>query len=646
MCGIVGACDWGDRKVLEVMTDLLAHRGPDDRGVWESKREGGPWIGLGARRLSILDLSPAGHMPMSTPDGALTIIYNGECYNSPEIRRTLESAGHRFRSKGDTEVVLHAYQQWGPECLGRLNGMFAFAIWDERRNELFLARDHFGVKPLYYCQQGRRFAFASEIKALFPLPGMPRSLDQHALTQYLTFLWVPEPDTLFAGIRKLPPAHYAIWKAGELKIEKYWDLSFPEDGHHFPGCEADLVYDARQIWFQSVKRQMLSDVPIGAFLSAGMDSSSIVAALAHYSDHPVRTFTITSPKHQMVGEVTLDDASVARRTAESFGCKHSEIVVDARVVELLPKLIYHLDEPVADPAIIAAYLICREARKDTTVMLSGIGGDEVFGGYRKYRAHYLARYYQHIPATMRSHILEPMVQHLPSMRGTPLKGYVRLAKKMARSGSLAPQERFLTDSFYLPPDHLAQMLSPDLRSHMNGFRPDQTHTTHFRAVSNADFLNQMLYLDIKTFMVSLNLQYFDKMSMASSVEVRVPFLDRELVEWTAQNVPPAMKVRGGVLKYALRQAMRPWLSDEVLGQAKAGFGVPVDFWLTHDLREMVDDLLGEQALRKRGLLEPGPVAEMVREHREGREDWSLQVWSLLALELWMREFLKAPASVH
>lgn len=639
MCGITGAINWGDSETLARMNNIQAHRGPDDQGVWTTGLPDGGFVGLGSRRLAILDLSPAGHMPMSTTDGRLTITYNGEVYNYPELRRELEARGYRFRSRSDTEAVLYSYQEYGPACVSRLNGMFAFAIWDDERKQLFLARDHFGIKPLYYCQQGARFAFASEVKALLELPEMPRRMNLAALNQYLTFLWVPDPLTMFDQIVKLPAGHTAVYRDGELIVEQYWDLEFPAAGHDFKANEAELAAELRERFIGSVKSQLLSDVPLGSFLSAGLDSSSIVAAMSQAGNAPPRTYTIAFPASHRRGEVTLDDTDVARRTANHFGCNHTEIVVEPDVVDLLPRLVWHMDEPVADPAIIAAYLVNREARKTVTVLLSGVGGDELFAGYRKHAAYELAQKYQRIPSALREKMIEPLVMALPSMQGTSVKGHIRLAKKMARSASLSPRDYFLMNSTYLTEDQKESLYTPGVRESINGNGSWSRHTDYFERVSGADFLNQMLYLDTKAFMASLNLTYNDKMSMASSVEVRVPFLDWELAQWTASNVPPSLKLRGRTTKHILREAMRPLLPAEVLDQKKAGFGAPAGYWLANDLKEMTDDLLSEGNLKRRGLFDPAAVRLLVDEQRSGRQDWSAQVWQFLTLELWMQAFI-------
>lgn len=657
MCGISGLVNCGDAETLLRMTNVQSHRGPDDSGLWERRFPDGSYMGLGSRRLAILDLSADGHMPMANEDGTVWITYNGEIYNFAELRHELKNKGHHFRSHTDTEVVLHLYEEYGPDrfkdCLNRLHGMFALAICDLRGSapKLFLARDHFGIKPLYYWERGGKLAFASEVKGLLEVPGIDASMSMQALDQYLAFLWVPDPMTMFEGIRKLPAGHYATWRGGEFKIEQYWDLTFPPADHRweencFARTEADLADEIRERFCASVDRQMVSDVPIGAFLSAGLDSSSIVAAMAR--KQPVRTYTITFPEKYRVGETTIDDPRVPQRLARQLGrehheCEHHEIVVEPDVVGLLPNLAWHMDEPTADPAIITAYLVCREARKQATVLLSGVGGDEIFAGYRKHVAHRWAEEYRRLPGFARS-AAEQAVLRLPSLRGTRMKGSVRLAKKMARSAALTPAEGFIRNCTYLDARQRADLYAPG--SQPMSFDAAEQHRVAFDKVRHADFLNQMLYLDTKIFMATLNLTYNDKMSMASSVEVRVPFLDRELAEFVAWNVRPDSKLKGKwrpVTKHIFREAMRSMLPAEVLRQPKAGFAAPVDYWLAHDLRPMVDDLLSESQVRRRGLFRPEVVRRYVDEHRRGAEDSSMQIWQLLTLEIWMQLFIDGGA---
>jgi asparagine synthase (glutamine-hydrolysing) len=658
MCGISGLVNCGDHETLVRMTNVQTHRGPDDSGLWERRFPDDTYIGLGSRRLAILDLTADGHMPMSNEDGTVWITYNGEVYNFGDLRRELESKGHRFRSHTDTEAIVHLYEEYGPDrlkdCLNRLDGMFALAICDLRRSspKVFLARDHFGIKPLYYSESGGKLAFASEVKALLEVPGIDARMSMEALDQYLTFLWVPDPLTMFEGIRKLPAGHYAQWQRDDFKIEQYWDLTFPPADHSFDRTEADLADEIRARFCASVERQMVSDVPIGAFLSAGLDSSSIVAAMvaakaaAGAKKQPVRTYTITFPEKYRVGETAIDDPRVAQRLAGKFGCEHHEIIVEPDVVGLLPNLMWHMDEPTADPAIIAAYLVCREARSQATVLLSGVGGDEIFAGYRKHVAHGWAESYRRVPGFARA-AAESALLALPSLRGTRWKGGVRLAKKMARSAALSPAEAFIRNCTYLDAQQTAGLYAPGSRRPANGAAASASqHLAAFDRVKHAQFLNQMLYLDTKIFMTTLNLTYNDKMSMASSVEVRVPFLDRELAEFVAWNVKPEWKLKGKwrpTTKHIFREAMRGMLPDEVMRQPKAGFAAPVDYWLAHDLRPLVDDLLSESQVRRRGLFRPEEVRRYVDEHRRGAEDWSMQIWQLLTLEIWMQLFMDGGA---
>src|SRR5258706_6258263 len=564
MCGISGLANWGDGETLARMTHVQTHRGPDDTGLWERRFPDGGYIGLGSRRVAILDLSPDGHMPMSNEDGSVWITYNGEIYNFAELRRELEGKGHRFRSHTDTEAVIHLYEEYGADCLNRLNGMFAFAICDLRGSSprLFVARDHFGIKPLYYCERDGKLAFASEVKALLEVPDIEAQINREALDQYLTFLWVPDPATMFEGIRKLPAGHYALWQDGALKINQYWDLTFPPAGHRFEQRDDGLAPEIRERFCASVEQQMVSDVPIGAFLSAGLDSSSIVAAMAR--KQPVRTYTITFPEKYRVGETTIDDPAVPQRLARKLGCEHHEIVVEPDVVGLLPNLTWHMDEPTADPAIITAYLVCREARKQATVLLSGVGGDELFAGYRKHVARAWAEGYRRVPRVARA-VAESAMSALPSFRGTRLKGRVRLGKKMARSAALTPPEAFIRNCTYFDSQQRAALYASE--SHPGQLTNSaREHLGAFDNVRDADFLNQMLYLDTKIFMTTLNLTYNDKMSMASSAEVRVPFLDRELAEFVAWNVRPEWKLKGKgrpTTKQIFRKAMQGMLHEEV-----------------------------------------------------------------------------------
>src|ERR1700722_8222459 len=547
MCGIAGLMNCGNSDSLARMTQIQSHRGPDDSGLWERHFPDGSYVGLGSRRLAILDLSPDGHMPMCNENRTVWITYNGEIYNFAELRRELKSKGHSFSSDTDTEVIIHLYEQDGADCVKRLNGMFAFAICDMRTASptLFVARDHFGVKPFYYFHSGKRFAFASEIKALLQVPEIDAELDTESLQQYLTFLWVPDPKTMFRRILKLPAGHYATLRNGEWTLTQYWDLTFPPANQTYARSEHDLREEVRDRFRRSVEAQMVSDVPVGAFLSAGLDSSSIVAMMSRAPRQRLRTYTVTFPRKYRVGETTLDDPDVATRLAAHLGCENQRIVVEPDVTDLLPRLVWHMDEPTADPALITAYLVCREARKESTVLLSGVGGDELFAGYRKHVAHYWSQIYGSIPSPARR-LAESALAALPNLRGTPMKGSLRLAKKMARSAALAPIDRFIANCTYLDDPQKTNLYSDDFKGANAGSEATCQHRAAFGRVQQSDFLHQMLYLDTKIFMTSLNLTYNDKMSMASSVEVRVPFLDHELAEFIAWHVPPRLKLKGSL----------------------------------------------------------------------------------------------------
>ena len=615
---------------------------------------GAPFVGLGNRRLAIRDLSPAGHMPMVSDDGTLALTYNGELYNAEELRRRLEGRGARFRSDSDTEVVLRALEVFGTDGVKLLDGMFAFAAVDvaakrfgrsDRGPALLLARDPLGIKPLYFTRREDGIAFASETKALLEVPGFTVSVDPAALSRYFTLLWVPDPDTLFSGVEKLPPAHWALLQDERWQLERYWRLSVRDADEPAATSEKALLEGLREQISTSVRRQMVSDVPLGAFLSAGLDSTAIVEAMSREGGGPVRTFTITFPQAHRRGESTLDDPAVAWRTAERLGCQHKEINVQPDVADLLPKLVWAMDDPVADPAILTAHEVCRAAGKDVTVLLSGVGGDELFAGYRKYAITRLRGLYRRVPAWLRSRGLDPLLQGLPGFRGSPLQGPARLARKFGRSASLSPIEAFLQDSTYMDASAKSDLLTPGWRAEAATPDPFHRHRAIFDELAGADFLDQMLGVDLGTFMLSLNLNYNDKMSMAASVEVRVPLLDLPLVEYAFQHLTPDLKLRGNrrpVTKYALRQVLQGHVNDEVLKQPKAGFGAPHDHWLAHDLREMVDDLLSFDQIRRRGVFSPDAVRSRIEAQRAGQTDLAYPVWQLLTLELWMKSFMDAP----
>jgi asparagine synthase (glutamine-hydrolysing) len=628
MCGICGTVGRAVVEELAAMTDSMAHRGPDGRGVRVFSDD--PPAGLGHRRLAIIDPSPAGAQPMSHAD-RWWITYNGELYNFQELRKEMQRAGEQFRTDSDTEVLLRMFVIHGPAMLKRLNGIFAFAIWDDENKRLFLARDRLGVKPLYYTSAGEGFAFASELRALLPLIHSPTA-DTTALADYLTFLWVPDPKTAFREIQKLPPGHYA-WVDGDgMEITEYWDLRFAPERR----SEAEWRDAVAETVTRSVRRQMVSDVPIGSFLSGGIDSSAIVAAMAN--GNRVSTYTIGFASEDLHAEIVPDDVAHARRVAALFNTDSHETTLRPNVLDLLPKAVWHLEEPVADPAAISTFLICREARKRMPVMLSGMGGDEVFAGYPRYLAHQISRGLNVLPRPV-LHLLDHAVAGV-ARPGRPgrLRGPRRNLWKFMRGAGLPPLEHYLAYTSYHRRSDLDGLLMPDVRHELASYDPLATHRRHLERARDADPLSQLLYLDAKTFLPCLNLTYTDKMGMAASVEVRVPLLDDELVHLAAA-IPSSLKLKGLRRKYIFKRSQEGTLPRDIIWRRKAGFGAPIRAWLERDLAPIVDDLLSNSSLRRRGLIDPAAVKRMRDDNAAARADNSLQIYALLSLELWFQTFI-------
>jgi asparagine synthase (glutamine-hydrolysing) len=628
MCGICGTVGRAVEAELAAMTDAMAHRGPDGSGV-EIFR-GDPPAGIGNRRLAILDPSPAGAQPMSFQD-RWWITYNGEVYNFRELRRELELEGERFRSGCDTEVLLRLFVLRGAAMLERLNGIFAFAIWDDQEKRMFLARDRLGVKPLYYTQRDGCVAFSSELKGLLPLIGQPE-LEPTALADFLTFLWVPDPKTAFRHIVKLPPGHYAWVDADGIQVRQYWDLVFAPEERPEEEWREEVAAAVRA----SVKRQMVSDVPLGSFLSGGVDSSAVVAAMRAAAER-VSTWTIGFSAADLEHDIVPDDLRYAREIGEQFDTEYHERILEADVLDLLPKAVWHLEEPVADPAAISTYLICREARQEMPVMLSGMGGDEVFAGYPRQLAFKFAALLETLPGSLRSG-LERAARPL-ARPGRPgrLRGPRRNLWKFMRASGLPGLERYLSFSSYYTPEELRRLLVPG--SVPADYDALALHRSYLeRAGGGEDDLSRLLYLDFKTFLPCLNLTYTDKMGMAASVEVRVPLLDDELVALAAR-IPSHLKLKGWRRKFIFKRSQEGVLPRRVIWRRKAGFGAPVRSWLTGDLAPLVDELLSEHTLAARGLVDPAAVSRMQRANDSGVADYSLQLYALMTLELWCRSFL-------
>ncbi|HEX8101808.1 MAG TPA: asparagine synthase (glutamine-hydrolyzing) [Solirubrobacteraceae bacterium] len=636
MCGICGVAGRADEATVRRMTDAIAHRGPDGDGVRAFPSVDGRMPAtLGHRRLSIIDPTPRGAQPMPYADGRYWITYNGELYNFRELRGELEADGFRFASDCDTEVLLAMYARHGERMLDRLNGIFAFALWDAERAELFLARDRLGVKPLYYAEHDGTLAFASEVKALLPAISRPR-LDETAIGDYLTFLWVPDPHTMFAGVHVLEGGHCATYSAaGGLRVRQYWDMDYAPDGRG----EDAWVPDVRDAVKRSIRRQMVSDVPLGSFLSGGLDSSAIVAEMTAAAGR-ISTYTVGLSAHDLEHEIVSDDVRYSRVMAEKLDLDYHERILEADVVDLLPKLVWHMDEPVADPAAITTFLICSAAREQLTVILSGMGGDEIFAGYPRYLAARWGRMASVLPQPVRAGLSRAVRERVTMGAPGRLRGPRRNLMKFARGLDATANERYLTHASYYRADELDRVLRPELRPSATGRDPYARHRACFERVAGEHWLNQLLYVDMKTFLPCLNLTYTDKMSMAASTEVRVPLLDNELVELSGR-VPPALKLRGLKRKYVFKRSQEGILPHDVIWRPKAGFTAPLRSWLVGDLRPMVEDVLSPAAVRARGHFDPAEVERLLRTNASGEEDNALRIWSLLTLELWQQQFTDA-----
>jgi asparagine synthase (glutamine-hydrolysing) len=612
------------------MTDVQGHRGPDDAGlIWFDETGSG----LGHRRLAIIDLSPAGHQPMSNEGGMLWITYNGEIYNYREIRGQLQSLGHTFCSRSDTEVVLKAYEQWGYDCLARLNGMFAFAIYDTRKDELFAARDRLGIKPFYYSHRGNRVLFASEIKGLLASGLVEARPDLSALHTPARFQ--VSPHTGFEAILKLPPAHYLVFSDGHLMLHRYWLLQ-PSERKEIRFQEAREQVD--ELLHDAVRLQMIADVSVGVYLSGGLDSSLVSALMGRFTREQTHSFTIAFSAEDQRFEKMSDDRRYARRVAELLAFEHHEEEVRPSIVDLLPRMTWHLDEPLADPAAINVYLLSRMARqRGIVVMLNGMGGDEVYGGYRKHLACLYAETYQAIVPSMFRRIVEELSRAVPVATNRQGLRTTRWLKRFLSFASLAPLERYLASDLALSAEQYARLMT-------NG--PAYRDTLYYRSqreVFEADtlsYLTRMCLNDTLFFLADHNLTYSDKAAMAAGVESRPPLIDHRLVEYMF-TLAPALRIRGRAQKYLLKKVAERYLPRDIVYRPKAPFGSPLRSWIRGPLAEMVGDLLSEAAVRARGLYNPLVVTELIEADRKGEEDYAHVIWTLLTNEIWFRTFFES-----
>jgi len=625
MCGIHGILSLDDRYVpaaeaLRSMGQVTKHRGPDDEGAYSDSH-----IQLGMRRLSIIDLS-GGHQPIANENKTVWAVCNGEIYNFRELRSELRAQGHQFSTASDSEVIVHLYEQYGDAFVTHLSGMFGFAVWDATRKRMLLGRDRVGIKPVYYLQDSQRFIFASEAKAILRVPGVNAELAPDALFEYLMLGYVPAPHSMFHGIKKLPPASMMIIEGDQTRIVNYWNLPLDIDNSRDDAEWASAVLETME---KSIVSQMVSDVPLGAFLSGGVDSSGVVALMSRHSDRPVNTYSIGFSDSS--GGGYYNELPYARKVSELFGTEHQEIVVEPNVVSLLPKLLWHMDEPMADAAFITTYLVSEFARRSVKVILSGVGGDELFGGYRRYLGEYYQGKYQRVPAWLRRGLIKPLAAHLPSDRHSPLLNLSRYAKSFILSSDLDFEERYLSYVGVYDAEQASQML---------GGAVDKGKGAVHRAFAQAggDPLQRMLGVDMATQLPDDLLMLTDKMSMATSLECRVPLLDQDMVELAA-SMPSTQKIRGRELKYVLKKSLAGVLPDDILYRKKRGFGAPLGAWLKGELSPVLSSVLSKQAVLKRGLFDWNSVERTIRLHESNKADNTDHILSLLNLELWCRIYL-------
>jgi asparagine synthase (glutamine-hydrolysing) len=637
MCGITGAV-WNDpaaaldSATLERMTALVAHRGPDDRGCYRSdyRLQNGaapqPGVALGHRRLSIIDIEGS-RQPLSNEDGTIWLVFNGEIYNFRDLRRRLEGSGHRFRTQGDVETIVHLYEDEGVEFAKHLWGMFAIAIWDGPRRQLVLARDRLGKKPLVYRLEKDRVLFASELKCLLAVPGVPREIDLGALDEYLTYQYVPHPNTIFRGIRKLPPAHYAVWRDGRLEVASYWQPDFNrEENRPFD----EYVEDLRSRLSDAVRLRLQSDVPLGAFLSGGIDSSIVVGLMSRLGAGAVKTFSIGFP------EADYDETRFAREVAERFGTEHHELRVVPHAIEILPKLAWHFDEPMADSSALPTWYVAELTRRDVKVALTGDGGDELFAGYDRYRAVRLSALVDKFPAPLRGFLASRLWQRLPG--GNRRRSILRRLKRFSAALGRPIARRYLDWIGIFDEAGRAALYSEEFLAALPDVDPAEFLLRAWRRSGRRDAVTAASLADLTTYLPCDLLTKVDIASMAHGLECRQPFLDHRVVE-LAIAMPIRFKQRFSHGKRILLKAFGDLLPASVQGRRKMGFGIPLESWLRTELREFTRETLLDPVALNRGYFRPEVVPRLVEEHQSGRRNHSHQLWSLLVLELWHRQWM-------
>jgi asparagine synthase (glutamine-hydrolysing) len=637
MCGIAGAV-WNsanravERSTLQRMIDVLRHRGPDGEGVYVDEgrflpgRESAAGVALGHRRLAIIDVA-GGQQPLSNEDGSVWIVFNGEIYNFGDLRRRLEGAGHQFRTHSDTETIVHLYEQEGPGFATHLNGMFALALWDAKRQQLVLARDRLGKKPLVYRHESGQLLFASELKSLLEVPGVPREIDAQALDDYLTYQYVPHPRTIFRGIAKLPPGHYAVYRDGRLDVQSYWQPDFNVEDDR---PAAEYAAELRTLLTSAVELRLQSEVPLGAFLSGGIDSTVIVGLMSQLASEPVRTFSIGFPVKE------FDETHYAQAAAKRFGTIHEEFQVRPDAMEILPRLVWNYDEPFADSSAVPTWYVSQLTRQQVTVALTGDGGDELFAGYPRYLAIWLAEGFDRLPATMRRLLAGRYWQRLPS--GTRQKSIRRRFKRFVEMLGQSPARRYLEWIAIFGESRRAALYSDEFMARLPDEDPLGFLTAALDRSSRRDAITAFSLADLVTYLPCDLMTKVDIASMAHGLECRQPFLDYRVVEMAAR-MPRRLKFRRGRGKLILRETFADLLPESIQRRPKMGFGVPLDHWFRHELREFTRDVLLDKRTLDRGYFRPESVSGLWDEHQQGRFNHGYRLWSLLILELWQREWI-------
>ena len=622
MCGICGKINFNseaiDEELLQKMTDVLSHRGPDSGKIYVKGN-----VGLGHRRLKIIDLSEAAAQPMTNEDNSIWIVCNGEIYNFPELKKSLEEEGHVFRSKCDTEVIIHLYEEKGVECVKFLRGMFAFAIWDENKKRLFLARDRIGKKPLNYAINGKTLVFSSEIKSILEDPSIEKQVNLEALNLFLTYSYISAPHTMFAGINKLPPAHTLVLDAAGIKIERYWSLSYRDKINL---TEEECARRVLELLTESTKIRMVSDVPLGAFLSGGIDSSAVVGIMSKISSRPVKTFSIGFP------EESFNELQYARKVARLFNTEHKEYIVEYNAVEILPKLVWHFSEPFGDSSAVPTYYLSKMTREAVTVALNGDGGDESFAGYDRYAANILAERYKLMPTK----ILSLFINRFSGT--TSKRSFVNRLRKFNEGLKLSKERRYAHWMSAFSSAAKESLYSAELKNKLKEIDCSKYLVNFYNNSDARDFIDATLSVDVNTYLPEDLLVKVDIASMANSLEARSPFLDHKLMEFAA-SIPSHLKLKGLVSKYILKKSLKDLLPNEILNRKKSGFGVPVGSWFKNELKDYaLQTLLSEKSL-KRGYFRKEIVENLINEHNLGKVDHGHRLWNLINLELWHQVFM-------